>query len=41
MGAKSVREHPVVVGAAGVEREAEALEERLRGVQIIARENCR
>ncbi len=41
MGAKSVREHPVVVGAAGVEREAQALEERLRRVQIIARQNCR
>ena len=41
MAAKSVGEHPVVVQTAGAEREAEALEERLRRVQIIARQNCR
>ena len=41
MGAKSVREHPVVVQTAGAEPKAEALEERLRRVQIIARQNCR
>ncbi len=37
LSAKSVREHTVVVQTAGVDSEAEALEKRLRRVQIIAR----
>ena len=39
LGAKSVREHTVVVQTAGVNSEAEALEKRLRRVQIITRQN--